>query len=337
MTPLRGTDATPPRRRLFGPLRRHPWRTALVALLVGIAVVNVLAYRYARSMLVYADAGDKTPPPQSLSTWEKVRVLTTGVTVPRPALTRTPAEFGLTAETVRFIADDGVTLEGWLVAPPAAKGTVLLFHGYAASRSSRLPEAKALVGLGFAALLVDFRGSGGSDGTATTIGHDEARDVAAALRFARERKLPGPVVLDGVSMGGAAVLRAVAVHGADPEGVILESAFGRMLGTVRNRFALMGLPSFPAAELMVFWGGRQAGFNAFAHNPEEYARACRCPALLLHGSADRNARPEEAQAILDSLAGPKGLVVFEGVGHTSLYAANPELWTASVVRFVAGR
>jgi hypothetical protein len=42
---------------------------------------------------------------------------------------------------------------------------------------------------------------------------------------------------------------------------------------------------FPA-ELLVFWGGRQFGFNGFAHNPIRYAQALRCPALFQHGSKD---------------------------------------------------
>ncbi len=285
-------------------------------------------------MLVFSADGAKTPPPEALSAWGKVNALALGVTVPRPAVTRTPGDIGLSAETVRFAADDGVNLEAWLIVPPAATGTVVLFHGYAASRSALLPEAQAVVGLGYAALVVDLRGGGGSDGSVTTLGYEEARDLVAALRFARERRLPGPVVLYGQSMGGAAVLRAVAVRGADPDAVIVEAVFGRMLGTVRNRFALMGVPSFPGAELLVFWGGVRAGFDPHTHNPEEYARSCRRPALVLHGGADRNARPEEGRAIHDNLAGRKELVFFEGVGHTSLCAANPALWTASVGRFL---
>jgi uncharacterized protein len=31
------------------------------------------------------------------------------------------------------------------------------------------------------------------------------------------------------------------------------------------------IPPFPLAELIIFWGGVQHGFNAFAHNPVTYA------------------------------------------------------------------
>ena len=58
-------------------------------------------------------------------------------------------------------------------------------------------------------------------------------------------------------MGAASVLRSVHSCGVQPDAIIAESVFDRMLTTVRHRFELMGVPSFPCAELLVFWGGRQ--------------------------------------------------------------------------------
>jgi alpha-beta hydrolase superfamily lysophospholipase len=322
--------------RLAGWVRRHPWRAAGLALLAGFLLLNVLAYRHAGAMLAYSPDAARTPTPQSLSAWQKASVLVCGVTVPRPENTRSPADVGLAAETVRFTADDGVGLEGWLVAPAGPRGTVLLFPGYAAARSSLLDEGRAFHDVGYAALLMDFRGAGGSDGSANSMGYHEAMDVAAAARYARGRGLPGPLVLYGQSMGGAAVLRAVAALGVRPDAVIVESVFGRMLGAARNRFALMGVPSFPAAELLVFWGGVRAGLPGFDHNPAEFARACDRPALVLHGAEDRHARPEEGQAIYDSLGGRKELVIVPGAGHTSLLLSDPERWRAAVREFLAG-
>ena len=322
--------------RLTTWVRRHPWRTAGLVLLAAFLLLNVLAYRHAGAMLRYGPAADRTPTPQALSGWQKAKVLVSGVTVPRPENTRSPADVGLAGETVRFVADDGTSLEGWLLTPAGPRGTVLLFPGYAAPRSSLLAEGKAVHDLGYAALLVDFRGAGGSDGSANSVGYHEALDVAAAVGYARGRGLPGPLVLYGQSMGGAAVLRAVAALGVRPDAVVVESVFARMLGAARNRFALMGVPSFPSAELLVFWGGVRAGIPGFGHNPAEYARACACPALVLHGAEDRHALPEEGKAIHDNLAGRKELVVVPGAGHTSLLGAAPEQWRPAVRDFLAG-
>jgi hypothetical protein len=53
-------------------------------------------------------------------------------------------------------------------------------------------------------------------------------------------------------MGAAAVLRAVARCGVQPDAIIVESVFDNMLNTVRHRFEAMGVPSFPGAQLLVF-------------------------------------------------------------------------------------
>jgi dipeptidyl aminopeptidase/acylaminoacyl peptidase len=307
----------------------------VIVLLFGFLVLNFLAYQHARAMLNYSDAGGRTPAPQTLNSWQKLKVLFCGVTVPRPTNTRSPHDLELPCETFHISTDDGVRLEGWLLVPPKPRATVLLFHGYSASRSSLLNQGKALYDMGLAAVLVDFRGSGGSDGSSTTLGYHEAKDVAAAVRYVGERGLPRPLVLYGQSMGGAAVLRSIAALDVHPDAIILESVFDRMLGTVRNRFGLMNLPSFPAAELLVFWGGIQIGFSGFEHNPVDYARACDCAALVLHGAEDKNARPEEGRAVFDNLTGSKEMVIFPGVGHTSLYEADAAQWRMVVGQFLA--
>jgi alpha-beta hydrolase superfamily lysophospholipase len=191
--------------------------------------------------------------------------------------------------------------------------------------------------LGFTAMLIDFRGCGGSDGGTTTLGYQEAQDVAAAVRFARVRGLPGPLIVYGQSMGGAALLRSIAVLEVRPDGVILESVFASMLGAVRNRFSLMQVPSFPAARLRVFWGGVQLGFSGFKHNPEEYALACDSAALVLHGAEDRHAHIREGETIYKNLRGQKELIVFAQAGHGPLYKANPQQWRDAVGRFIAGQ
>jgi len=315
-------------------IRRRPVRTAMLVLVVGFAGLNFAAYRHAYRMLHYTDGGDRTPTPQALSTAERMLVLVWGVEVPRPANSRSPADFGLSSETVRFAAADGVNLEAWLIPAEARQGTVLVFPGYPAPRTALLPEARALHELGWSTLVVDFRGCGGSDGSETTIGYREGEDVAAALRWARARGLPGPYVLYGQSMGAAAVLRSVAACGAEPDGLIVESAFNRLLDTVSNRFEVMRVPAFPAARLLVFWGGMQTGFSGFEHNPEEYARACRMPALALHGEADAYAKPAEGRAVFQNLAGRKEWIAFPAAPHVALYGVDARRWRAAVAGFL---
>jgi len=182
---------------------------------------------------------------------------------------------------------------------------------------------------------VDFYGSGGSGGSDTSIGFHEATDVASAYEYARH--LPGgrSIVLHGESMGAAAILTAVARGNLTPAAIILEMPFDSLLSTVRHRFASMGLASFPSAELLVFWGGWQQGFNGFQYNPAVDARSVRAPALLMNGDRDPWVTREEAQTIFDGLQGPKRLKVFRGLRHQSFLNARPAEWRGSVSSFLA--
>ena len=193
---------------------------------------------------------------------------------------------------------------------------------------------KALHELGYATFLVDFRGSGGSNGSQTSIGFFEADDVAKAFEYTAPLAAGQPVILFGRSMGGAAVLRAISVHHIQPAGVMVEAVFDKMLSTVQNRFRAVGLPSFPAAQLLVFWASIQNDCSGFRHNPVEYAGGVQCPALMLHGTNDPRATLAEGRAVFSQLGGKKWFEAFTGVGHEAYLAAEPEQWKHGVNQFL---
>jgi uncharacterized protein len=316
-------------------VRRHPWLAAILCLAAAFALLNIVAFAHAWRMTHFTVAGTRTTNPGQMSPLRKLGVLCGGVTVPRPRTARTPDAIGLPYETRNLTTGDGIRIEFWRIACGNPKGIVALFHGYAACKSDLLDEAGAFHALGFECVLADFRGSGGSDGRVTTIGHDEAMDVAAVLRHVRAGSGETPVILYGKSMGAAAILRAIAMEGAHPHAIIIESPFDRMLSTVANRFRSMGLPAFPFSQLLVFWGGAQHGYWGFAHNPVDYAGRVNCPALVMCGSDDPRARPEEVRSVHACLRGEKALAEFPGAGHVSLVRSNPDRWRSEVRGFVS--
>lgn len=318
--------------------RRKPVLAAVICVSLGFVALNVVAFQHARAMIWFVDGGSRTPRPQMLSILGKCHVLLTGVRVPRPANEQLPSDVGLAFSTHTIQVNPRVTLEAWLIPVEGAKGTTILFHGYASSKSDLLPEAVAFHEQGLQVWLVDFRGSGGSSERYTTVGYLEAEDVAAAFKFIQAASRRQPTILFGRSMGGAAILRAISVHQIDPDAVILESVFDRMSTTAANRFHQMGLPSFPGANLLLFWGGVCAGIKSTQHNPVDYAGQCRCPTLLLHGEVDPNAQLSEAQNV-QSHMGDRDcqLVIFPNVGHVPIRQADPSRWDATVDRFMSDR
>src|SRR5262245_22522574 len=124
-------------------MKRGRWvRAAVVAGAAVFAVLNALAYVHARSFTSFARSGRRTLDPEQMTFGQKLTVLVTGPTLPRPIIRETPANFDLPFETHRFRTRDGLTLEAWRLPRPDARGMVLLFHGYADSKSSLLTEAR---------------------------------------------------------------------------------------------------------------------------------------------------------------------------------------------------
>lgn len=253
--------------------------------------------------------------------------------LPRSA-PRLPSPLGLDFERHGFASADGTFLEAWLVPRDGSRGVAVLFHGYGGSKDQMLREARAFRALGLDALLVDFRGSGGSEGSETSIGWHEARDVQAAVAYART--LPGSprVIAYGISMGAAAVLKAEADGDLGAAGLVLECPFDRLLTTVNHRFEERSLPAFPLSPLLVFWGGWRQGFDAFAHNPVDYARRARTPTLLLNGADDTYVTREEARSVARALDQRGRLVLCPGVGHASCLGRQAPLWRESVGGFL---
>lgn len=314
----------------------YPVAVLASLLLAGFVVLNVLAYRHAYAMLHYAPPGGmRTEKPEALAPLVKLRVLLAGVHIPRPVDEMPPTALAPDAEVQSIPVPDGITLCAWYAGCGPGAPLVIFFHGYSTEKTRLLREAREIHEMGASVLLVDFRGSGGSSENYATLGWREADDVATAVRYAQENLPHSALVLYGQSMGSAAILRAIHALNVRPDAVILESVFDTMCDAIRARFRAMGVPAFPAAELLAFWGGRQFGFNAFAHNPVAYASAVTCPVLFLHGTDDPRAPVAQARRVYAAVPGAKEFVAFDGVGHASYAAAHPDAWRAAVRAFLA--
>ncbi len=234
----------------------------------------------------------------------------------------TPASFELAFEDVAFRSGDGTEIKAWWVPAAAGRGTVVMVHGLNRARIEMVRRAPFVHEGGWNALLIDLRHHGASGGQATTFGVKEKEDVAAAVRFARERA-PGPVVLWGVSLGGASVVLAAA---DDPTvaGVICDSSYRSLDDTVRHhlrlfrgfRWWLRIVPSWPVADLSIYWIGKRGGFDPAAADVVAAARKLHGrPALFVANSEDRR-MPQEIAFELKAAAGPRAeVLIVPGKSH----------------------
>jgi uncharacterized protein len=260
-----------------------------------------------------------------------------GLGLPRPTSSQLPTDIGLEYVKQRIPMNQTEWLDTWYIPAhnPVSSGTILLFPGNAGSKAKQLlAPTQVFHDLGYDTLLVDFRGVGGSSGNTTTLGVREAKDVAMAMSYVQRLNFQRPFVLYGISMGSAAILKAVAHEKVIPDAVILELPFARLLDAVRSRLRERGVPTFPMAELTVFWGSIQHKFNGFTHNPVAYANQVKCPTLLLHGKLDKWTTVAEIKQIFQNLHGFKQLVIFPNTGHSVLVTVDKERWRRSVDQFL---
>lgn len=302
-----------------------------IFLLFSFVLLNVIAYMQAYHFTHFTtEKVERTKDALALSWNEKLALLFLGVNNPRPQEGESPS-----GNYENVTIQSHCKLAAWYIPTENAKGTVILGHGYRAMRSPLLPHAERFRKMGYNTLLLSFQGSGESEGNETTIGWEEAEEVKDAYNYLVSAKKEKNIVLFGISMGAASILRAISVYDLQPSHAIIECPFATMYWTTCNRFRNMGVPAFPTAGLLVFWGGLQGGFNAFAHAPYQYADKVKVPTLLMYGEQDKNVDRAEIDLIFSHLKGQKKLVTFPDVGHQSYLPLYGEEWEEAVSSFIS--
>jgi hypothetical protein len=196
-----------------------------------------------------------------------------------------------------------------------------------------LDKSDIILGLGYNTFLVDFMGSGGSEGNQTSIGFLEAEQVKTCYDYLTDKGEQN-IYLFGTSMGSVATMKAISDYHIEPKGIMIECPFGSMYKIVCARFKTMNAPTFPMAGLLVFWGGLQNGFWAFGHNPTVYAKKINCPTLLLSGAKDEKVSREEINQIFKNLGGQKKLKIYQEAGHENYLKKYKNEWTKDIHEFL---
>jgi uncharacterized protein len=217
---------------------------------------------------------------------------------------------------VRFAADDGTGLYGWVMGREDAPLKILFAGGngeyvgpFADEHAARCRALDARV------LLFDYRGYGNSEGSPSEAGiYSDAR---GAYRFALAELgwRPADIVLWGRSLGGAPTTHLAAAllqderppalaEGAPPRAVILEATFTSAAGMARAMMPFLIRPDW-LCYCSLDNLGRAAGLTV--------------PVFIYHGTADEIVPFAHGQALYDALPGRRRLLPLEGVRHNGIW------------------
>lgn len=203
--------------------------------------------------------------------------------------TWTAEAFDLSAERLVLTTRDGLQVVAYEVYPEAPNAVVIFLSGiHNPSVTAFFGHARLLQGAGYASILLEMRAHGESEGDVIALGYKEVLDVQAVVDYIRaEGRYAGtPIVVYGLSMGGAVAINAI---GQIPEidGLVSLSAYSAWDEVFVDN---MGLPE-PLASLqrpfVRLYTTLKYGADTRSITPrEQIQRLNGRPALLIHSRGD---------------------------------------------------
>ncbi|MBO9731886.1 MAG: alpha/beta fold hydrolase [Chitinophaga sp.] len=312
-------------------MKRFLKRTGWVCLSLFLLLNIIAAFHAWKFTHFYDENGRRNKQPEQMTTREKLGIIFFGVRIAKSVTTQSPA---VPFEIVHLRTQNGLQLEGWWIPVKNSRGTVILFHGYNGNKGSLFPEADRFRALGYNTFLLDFRAHGNSEGHTCSVGYKEAEDVKLAWDYVHQ-KTTQPIILWGVSMGAAAILKAVPEYGLHPQKIILQCPFATLTDAVKSRMRAVHLPVTPLSQLLAFWGGVEQGFWGAGFKPESYAKDIKVPVLYFYGQQDIRVMPAETQAVFSNLdTRQKTLHIFPNAGHQSFCGKDAAVWMKEVTTFL---
>jgi dipeptidyl aminopeptidase/acylaminoacyl peptidase len=230
-------------------------------------------------------------------------------------------------ETVSFASEDGTMLKGWLVKPVRPhkpSPAIIICHGVGASKSDFTELAVVLSRRGYFVLLFDFRAHGESNGSRTSLGYHEQKDIAAALNFLKGRREVNPdrIGIYGFSLGGSTAILTAAKTGAF-SAIVVDSAFTSLRDQARD--AITGfyhLPAFPFLHLSIM--GYELYFQTRVDNVSPVSvisKISPAPILIIAGEGDRLIPADNGRKLYAAAREPKELWIIQGADHGATLAA----------------
>ena len=243
------------------------------------------------------------------------------------------------AKEVSFDTPDGVGLKALYIKRDKAVGTMVLCHGYRSVKEKLYRLADMFSD--FDMVMFDFRGHGQSGGDVISIGCHEYKDVTAAAAFARDRmkeasRAKQPLVVLGLSMGGAASLQCLALDHDMCDALIVDSSYADLWEVVNDVFTHhSGLPQFPFLPIMETMFITTTSCDIRDMRPVEFARDITKPVFFIHSCQDLHTKTSDTLRIFGATKS-KGTKLWIGpeCEHARLHKFHAEDYEKKVREFL---
>jgi alpha-beta hydrolase superfamily lysophospholipase len=230
---------------------------------------------------------------------------------------------------------DRLWLRGWVFTPPRPRGTVALFHGLRVNRAQMLGRIAFLTQAGYRCVAFDHRAHGQSQGRRASFGYYESRDVEAVTGLIEEKWAGQPAAALGISMGAAALCFAGArlpVYQA----FVLEGLYHDLAAAFQHRVGGVFPAWFGRFRRGIIWvTERRLRLRLAQVAPAVHVGALAPrPVLLLTGSQDPHAPPDEVQRLYENCREPREFRLIPGAGHMDVCEQGGEVYREAVLSFL---
>jgi alpha-beta hydrolase superfamily lysophospholipase len=231
--------------------------------------------------------------------------------------------------------EDGHRLVGWVVEPPQPRGTVALFHGLRQNRSQTLPRIALLAAAGYRCVAFDHRAHGQSTGRCSSFGYHESHDVVAVLDFVQQNWPCESCAALGISMGAAALCFA-GERTAKLRACILESLYHDIASALHNRIGSKFPSWFRRFSRGVVWvTERRLKLRLEQITPADHiGRLSATPVLLVTGTKDVHAPPEDSDRLYRRCTGPREMAHIVGADHQNLCRIGGDSYRDLILSFL---
>lgn len=239
-----------------------------------------------------------------------------------------------------FTSKEDISLAGLIIKRQNPVGTMVLCHGFKCCKE--LMSGYVDLFPDYNIVMFDFRSHGENKRSLTTIGCHEYRDVITVVNWIKKSEpdlTRVPFIILGVSMGGAAALKAVEKDKTLCDGLIVDSAFSSLKSLLDNTFELRsGLPSFPFLTIMKKMFNYACSCDIDAFKPIKSVKRIKQPLMLIHSCTDAYIPVQESLLMYAQGAktGAK-LWIAPECKHGWLHKEYPEVYKQKLTKFIDSR
>lgn len=240
---------------------------------------------------------------------------------------------------VSFASTDNIPLAGLLIKRDNAKANLLLCHGYRGNKELMYSFIEMFPDYNI--LMFDFRAHGQSGGSITSIGYHENKDVIAGARFLRQQTMTSsekqlPMIVLGISMGGAATVKAAELDAELADAIIIDSTYASLPSMGLKGFTKKAhLPQYPFYPIIKWMFHYLAQCDVSKMMPEKSVRSIAVPIFFIHSCDDSYISPNCAIKLYANAKNKKSSIwIGPSCRHGLLRNYYSELYKKKILKFL---